>query len=101
MRTAPLGIRRFGQTLIEQHGRLRNLAFDASRLIVNAIGFFTLSGELLPDGPRPGPHRRILDGDLELQRGRVEARPPLDRVEVLARSLEVALLREVGRVDDE
>src|SRR5262249_43630920 len=52
-------------------------------------------------GPRPRPHRRILDGHGIFERGRARARPPLDQVQVLARALEIGLRAEIGHVDDE
>src|SRR5262249_28847253 len=81
--------------------RETKVSFDAARLIVNPVRLVALPGELLLGGPGPGPHGRVFDSDLVCERGRPRARPALDQMQVLARTLKVRLRAEVRHVDDE
>ena len=68
---------------VEQTGKAL-IAFDAARLGVESVVFVTLSGELLLDGPGPGPHGRIFDRDLVGEGHWPGAGPALDEVQLLA-----------------
>src|SRR6478736_7222190 len=39
------------------------VSFVAARLVIDSVLLLALLGEFLADGPWPGPHRWILDGD--------------------------------------
>ena len=62
-----------------------------------------LVGPLQRNQRRPGlgPGRRVGDGDLVVERVGADAGEALDQVQVLARSSELALLREIRRLDDQ
>src|SRR5579871_5368046 len=75
------------------------IAFDAARLGVESVLFVTLSGEFLLHGPGPGPHGRIFDRDLVGEGRWSRARPPLNEVQVLARSKDIGFRAEIGHVD--
>src|SRR5262249_52343122 len=72
-----------------QYRRQGVIRLMTSRLIIDAVRRVALLLQLLPNGPRSGPRRRIVDGDGVLERVRVEARPPFDEVEVFVRALKV------------
>src|SRR5262249_54296547 len=82
-----------------QQPRQAVISLDAARLVIDSVFLLALSAKLLLDGPRPGPHRRILDPDLVRQRPWPGARPALDQVQVLARPEGVGLGSEIGHVD--
>src|SRR6201990_2337097 len=72
-----------------QKSRESVVAFNAPWFGINPVLLVALLAELLLDGPRPGPHRRILDRGLVGECCRPGARPALDQVQVLARPLEI------------
>src|ERR1700732_2761700 len=73
----------------QHHRRVRVVPFDAAGLGINSVFLVALPGELLLDGPRPGPHGRILDGRDVFERGRAAPGPALDQMQVLARPLNI------------
>src|SRR5262249_13106105 len=85
---------------MQQSGQTE-VAFEAARLGIQSVLLVALLGELLLDGPRPRPHRRIFDRDLVCEGLWPGARPPLNQMQVLARALIVGFRSEVGDVDDE
>src|SRR5215471_5834793 len=68
-----------------QKSRESVVAFNAAWFGINPVLLVALLAELLVDGPRSGPHRRILERDLVGERRRPGARPALDEVQVLPR----------------
>src|SRR5215469_6990163 len=68
-----------------QHRRKRIVAFDAARLVIDAVRLLALLGELLAHRPRPRPHGGVLDGHDILERAGAHARPALDQMHVLPR----------------
>src|SRR5262249_54466268 len=81
--------------------RMAIVSFDAARLVIYSVFPLVLSGELLLDGPRPRPHRRILDRDGIFERIGAGPHPTLNEVQILTRALKVGLRTEVRHVDDE
>src|SRR5438876_4462201 len=75
------------------------VAFDAARLGINSVLLLALPRELLPDGPRTRPHRRVFDRDLVGEGLWPGAHPALNQVQVLARSKYIGFRTEVGHVD--
>src|SRR5215831_8583568 len=68
-----------------QKSRESVVAFNAAWFGINPVLLVALLAQLLLDGPRPHPHRRILDRDLVGERRRPGARPALYEVQVLPR----------------
>src|SRR5262249_42608158 len=66
-----------------QQPREAKISFDAARLGIKSVVLVALPSELLADGPRLRPHRRVLDGHHVFKRGRGDARPALDHMQVL------------------
>src|SRR5262249_9561706 len=58
------------------------VSLDTTRLGIEPVVRVALSGELLPDGPGPRPHRRIFDRDFVGERRRPGPGPALDRMQV-------------------
>jgi hypothetical protein len=83
-----------------QKSRESVVALDAARFGINPILLIALPAELLLDGPRPVPHRRILDRGLVGKRHRPGACPALDEVQVLPRPERIGLWAEVRHIDD-
>src|SRR5882672_11864704 len=84
-----------------QQPRQAIVSFEAARLVINSVLSIALLGELLFDGPRTRPHRRIFDRDGVFERVRPGPRPTLDQMQILARALKIGLRTEVRHVDDE
>src|ERR1700751_4258501 len=84
-----------------QQSRKAVVSFDAAWLDIKPVLLVALLGELLADGPRPGPHGRIFKGSDIFKRGRAGPRPALHQMQVFARPLKIGLRTEVGYVDDE
>src|SRR6516162_787218 len=99
--TSSLGKGRLFRADSPQQPRKAVVSFDATWLGINSVVLVALLGELLADGPRPGPHRRVFDGHDIFKRGRPGPRPALGQMQVFAGSLKIRFGTEVGYVDDE
>ena len=84
-----------------QQPRKAVVSFDAPRLVINSVVLVALLGELLADGPPPGPHGRIFKSNCIFERSRAGPRPTLHQMQVFARPLKISFRTEVGYVDDE
>src|SRR5262245_50716896 len=84
-----------------QNPRHTIVSFDATRLVVDSVLAVALPAEFLLDGPRPCPHRGIVDRDDVFEGVRPNPGPALDQVQVLARALKIGLRTEVRHIDDE
>src|SRR6185436_21117654 len=99
-RVSPVGrsnALRFLKARAAQHAAKRVVALVACVFVDR----FVRSDPRILSGPAPIPGRGMLEGEAIEQRLVVDAREAFDDVEVLARSAELSLSREVGRVDDE
>src|SRR5215470_1789794 len=97
MRTSAFRVGELFRARSPHQSRETIVSFDAARLVIKPVVLITLPGELLADGPRLSPHRRIFHGDDIFERGWPGARPALDKVQVFARPLKICLRAEVGR----
>src|SRR5262245_1500146 len=75
--------------------------FVTPRLIVDAVLGVALLLQLLSGRPRSDPRRRIVDRDDIVDRVRIDARPPLDQMQMFVSALEIRLRRKVCNVDDQ
>src|SRR5262249_61437805 len=71
------------------------------RFVVNPIRLLVLLGHFYLHGPGSRPCRRIIDCDDVLECARVDACPPFDQMQVLARSLVLRLGTEITDIDDQ
>src|SRR5437016_4425007 len=99
VRTSPFRIGELLGAPSPQQPRKAIVPFDAARLVIGSVFLVALPGELLLDGPRSRPHRRIFDRHGIFERGRAGPCPALNQMQVLARALIIRLRTEVCHVD--
>src|SRR3989442_3803277 len=93
----PIGRLRFKSASAAKDAGQRVVAFMTSVLVQR---FFSSEPRVLPR-PQPIPCCRIFDRETVQDRLVAGAREPFDHLQVLARSAELRLVGEVGRLDDE
>ena len=101
MRAAPFFIRSLDRTCASKLAQHAKVPLMAPGLSVDPIRLVALHLELLDDGPRSCPHRRIIHRDDYLERLRTGAGPTFDEMQILSRPLKIGLVTEVCDVNDQ